>query len=70
MWAGIRRAVSAVGYAGEARWLESHRAALHILRKAGVTVRILSLGPLRQTQYPLNHLAMALVSEQRSSIRR
>lgn len=43
VWAGIRRAVFAVGYAGEARWLQSQRAALHILRKAGVTVRILNI---------------------------
>lgn len=43
VWAGIRRAVFATGYAGEARWLESQRAALHILRKAGVVARVLNL---------------------------
>jgi dCMP deaminase len=43
IWAGIRRAVFAAGYAGEAHWLESQRAAVHILRKAGVVVRVLNL---------------------------
>lgn len=44
VWAGITRAVFAAGYAGEARWIASQRAALHILRNAGVTVRILTVG--------------------------
>lgn len=43
VWAGISRAVFATGYAGEARWLESQRAAVHILRNAGVTVRVLTV---------------------------
>jgi dCMP deaminase len=43
VWAGIGRGVFAAGYAGEARWLQSQRAALHILRKAGVTVRVLNM---------------------------
>lgn len=43
VWAGIRRAVFATGYAGEAHWLESQRAAVHILRNAGVTVRVLAV---------------------------
>jgi dCMP deaminase len=43
VWAGIKRAVFATGYAGEARWLESQRAAVHILRKAGVVVRVLTV---------------------------
>jgi dCMP deaminase len=43
VWAGIRRAVFATGYTGEARWLESQRAAMHILRKAGVVARVLNL---------------------------
>lgn len=43
VWAGIKRAVFGTGYAGEARWLASKRAAVHILRKAGVTVRVLSV---------------------------
>tara|TARA_R110000765_G_scaffold395227_3_gene488962 strand:- start:508 stop:1005 length:498 start_codon:yes stop_codon:yes gene_type:complete len=42
-WTGITRAVFANGYTGEARWLESQKAALHILRKTGVTVRILKI---------------------------
>jgi dCMP deaminase len=41
VWVGIKRAVFATGYAGEARWLDSQRAAIHILRKAGVVVRVL-----------------------------
>jgi len=40
VWSGIQRAVFAAGYSGEAHWLESQRAALHILRRASVTVRI------------------------------
>lgn len=43
VWVGIKRAVFATGYAGEARWLESQRAAVHILRRAGVVVRVLNL---------------------------
>jgi dCMP deaminase len=44
VWAGIDRAVFATGYAGEAHWLKSQQAARHILRRAGVTVRILKVG--------------------------
>ena len=43
VWAGIGRAVFATGYAGEARSLESQRAAVHILRRAGLIVRILAV---------------------------
>ena len=42
VWAGIKRAVFAGGFAGEQRWLESQRAALRILRDSGVTVKYLS----------------------------
>jgi dCMP deaminase len=42
VWAGIKRAVFAGGFAGEQRWLASQRAALRILRDSGVTVRYLS----------------------------
>lgn len=42
VWAGIKRAVFAGGFAGEQRWLASQRAALKILRDSGVTVRYLS----------------------------
>lgn len=41
VWSGIARVVLSVGYAGEARWLEAQRAALLVLRRAGVKVRIL-----------------------------
>lgn len=41
VWAGIRRGVFASGYGAEGRWLQSQRAARHILRNAGVVVRIL-----------------------------
>jgi dCMP deaminase len=44
VWAGIKRAVFAGGFAGEQRWLVSQRAALRILREGGVTVRYLTLG--------------------------
>lgn len=43
VWAGIKRAVFAGGFAGEQRWLSSQRAALRILRDGGVTVRYLNL---------------------------
>jgi dCMP deaminase len=42
IWAGIRRAVFPGGFAGENRWLDGQRAALRMLREAGVTVRYLS----------------------------
>ena len=42
VWAGIKRAVFAGGFAGEQRWLDSQRAALRILRDSGVTVSYLS----------------------------
>ena len=42
VWAGITRAVFPSGFAGEERWLASQRAALSMLREAGVTVRYLS----------------------------
>lgn len=42
VWAGIKRAVFAGGFAGEQRWLASQRAALKIMRDSGVTVRYLS----------------------------
>lgn len=41
VWAGIKRAVFAGGFAGEQRWLVSQRAALKILRYGGVTIRYL-----------------------------
>lgn len=42
IWAGIKRAVFAGGFAGETRWLASQRAALRILRDGGVKVRYIS----------------------------
>ncbi|RPF72680.1 deaminase [Aurantiacibacter spongiae] len=45
LWAGIARAVFPSGFAGEDRWVVSQRAALHMLRHAGVTVRYLSPSP-------------------------
>lgn len=54
VWAGIKRAVFAGGFAGEQRWLESQRAALRILRDSGVTVRYLSL-PKSAKQQNLNN---------------
>lgn len=42
VWAGIKRAVFAGGFAGEQRWLASQRAALRILRDSGVIVSYLS----------------------------
>lgn len=50
VWAGIKRAVFAGGFAGEKRWLASQRAALRILRDGGVTVRYLSLQLLESFQ--------------------
>jgi dCMP deaminase len=44
VWCGITRVVVSAGYAGEAKWLEAQRAALRLLRRAGVTVRILKPG--------------------------
>jgi dCMP deaminase len=41
VWAGIKRAVFATGYSEEVRWIDSQRAAVKLLRDAGVTVRIL-----------------------------
>jgi dCMP deaminase len=41
VWAGIKRAVLASGYGEEVRWIDSQRAAVKLLRHAGVTVRIL-----------------------------
>ena len=41
VWAGLSRGVFAAGYAGEIRWIQSQRAAVRILRQAGVTVRVL-----------------------------
>ena len=41
VWAGISRTVFPSGFAGEERWLTSQRAALDMLRQAGVTVRYL-----------------------------
>lgn len=43
VWAGIKRAVFAGGFAGEKRWLPAQRAALKILRQSGVTVHYLSV---------------------------
>lgn len=42
VWSGIKRAVFAGGFAGEKRWLASQRAALRILRAAGVKIRYLN----------------------------
>jgi len=42
VWAGIKRAVFAGGFAGEQRWLESQRAALKILRDSGIKIRYVS----------------------------
>jgi dCMP deaminase len=41
VWVGISRLVVASGLAGEQRWLEAQRAAQHILKLGGVTVRVL-----------------------------
>lgn len=41
VWAGIKRAVLGSGYGEEVRWIDSQRAAVKLLRRAGVTVRIL-----------------------------
>jgi dCMP deaminase len=41
VWAGITRAVLSSGYSEEVRWIDSQRAAVKLLRQAGVTVRIL-----------------------------
>jgi len=41
IWAGIGRAVFPTGFAGENRWLETQRAALRMLRHAGIKVRYL-----------------------------
>jgi dCMP deaminase len=41
IWASISRLVLASGLAGEQRWLEAQRAARHILKLGGVTVRVL-----------------------------
>jgi deoxycytidylate deaminase len=41
VWAGISRLVVASGLAGEQRWLDAQRAARHILKLGGVTVRVL-----------------------------
>ena len=41
VWAGISRLVVATGLTGEERWLESQRAARDILKRSGVTLRIL-----------------------------
>lgn len=46
VWAGIKRAVFAGGFAGEKRWLSAQRAALKILRDSGVKVRYLSGGSM------------------------
>lgn len=54
VWAGISRAVFATGYAGEARWLESQRAAVHILRSAGITVRVLNIGSDKDRAPPVS----------------
>lgn len=43
VWSGIKRAVFAGGFAGEKRWLTSQRAALRILRDAGVKIRYLNI---------------------------
>ncbi len=51
VWAGIRRVVLSAGFSGESKWLEAQRAAMRILRNAGVTVRILGADNLeRQTR--------------------
>ncbi|WP_225206054.1 deaminase [Novosphingobium huizhouense] len=41
VWSGITRAVFPSGFAGEARWIDAQRAALKIMREAGITVRYL-----------------------------
>lgn len=41
IWAGIKRAVFPSGFAGEDRWIGAQRAALRMLRAAGVKVRYL-----------------------------
>ena len=42
VWSGVTRAVFASGFAAEKRWIDAQRAALEIMRDAGVTVRVLS----------------------------
>lgn len=44
VFAGIKRAVLAGGFAGERRWMTSQRAALKILRDGGITIRYLRQG--------------------------
>ena len=46
IWAGIKRAVFAGGFAGETKWLTSQRAALRMLRESGIKVRYLPTGYL------------------------
>jgi dCMP deaminase len=43
LWSGITRVVVSEGFGGEAKWQDAQRAALQILRRAGVTVRVLKL---------------------------
>lgn len=45
VWSGISRVVLSAGFAGEARWLEAQRGALQVLRRSGVTVRVLTPSP-------------------------
>lgn len=41
LYAGLQRVVVSSGFSGEGHWQDSQRAALEMLRKAGVTVRYL-----------------------------
>lgn len=50
VWAGIKRAVFAGGFAGEKRWLSSQRAALRILREGGVSIRYLKANDLHDCE--------------------
>jgi len=43
VWAGITRAVFSVGFGTERRWLPAQRAALRMMRDAGLTVRVLPM---------------------------
>jgi len=43
VWTGINRVVLSAGYGGEDKWLDAQRAALQLLRRAGVTVRIIKM---------------------------
>lgn len=40
VWVGVKRVVTATGFSGEERWIESQRASLRILRDSGVKVRV------------------------------